>query len=55
MKAVILTAGEGRRLKPLTNLRPKPMIPIANRPLLEHVVQAVEEAGIDEIVLVVGY
>lgn len=55
MKAVILAAGEGRRLKPLTNLRPKPMIPIANQPLLEHVVQAVRDAGIDEIVLVVGY
>jgi len=55
MKAVILAAGEGRRLKPLTNLRPKPMIPIANRPLLEHVVTAVVEAGVTEIVLVVGY
>lgn len=55
MKAVILAAGEGRRLKPLTNLRPKPMIPIANRPLLEHVVTAVAEVDIDDIVLVVGY
>ncbi len=54
-RAVILAAGEGRRLKPLTNLRPKPMIPIANRPLLEHVVCSVSEAGIREIVLVVGY
>ncbi|MDY6775280.1 MAG: sugar phosphate nucleotidyltransferase [Halobacteria archaeon] len=55
MKAVILAAGEGRRLKPLTNLRPKPMIPVANKPLLEHVVEAVAEAGIDETVIVVGY
>ena len=55
MKAVILAAGEGRRLKPITNLRPKPMIPIANRPLLEHVVTAVVNAGINDIVLVVGY
>ena len=53
--AVILAAGEGRRLKPLTNRRPKPMIPVANRPLLEHVVEAVAAAGIDRIVLVVGY
>lgn len=55
MKAVILAAGEGRRLEPLTNLRPKPMIPVANKPLLEHVVEAVSAADIDEIVLVVGY
>lgn len=53
--AVILAAGEGRRLQPLTNRRPKPMLPVANRPLLEHVVEAVAGAGIDRIVLVVGY
>ncbi len=53
--AVILAAGEGRRLAPLTNRRPKPMIPVANRPLLEHVVEAVAAAGIDRIALVVGY
>ncbi len=53
--AVILAAGEGRRLTPLTNRRPKPMLPVANRPLLEHVVEAVAAADIDRIVLVVGY
>ncbi|PHQ39168.1 glucose-1-phosphate thymidylyltransferase [Halorubrum persicum] len=53
--AVILAAGEGRRLEPLTNRRPKPMVPVANRPLLEHVIEAVAAAGIDRIVLVVGY
>jgi glucose-1-phosphate thymidylyltransferase len=55
MKAVVLAAGEGRRLEPLTDTRPKPMLPVANRPLLEHVVESVVAAGIDEIVLVVGY
>ena len=55
MKAVILAAGEGTRLQPLTESRPKPMLPVGNRPLLEHVVEAVIEAGIDDIVLVVGY
>ncbi|TKX82278.1 sugar phosphate nucleotidyltransferase [Halorubrum sp. SD626R] len=53
--AVILAAGEGRRLEPLTNRRPKPMVPVANRPLLEHVVEAVAAAGIERIALVVGY
>jgi len=55
MKAVILAAGEGRRLEPLTDTRPKPMLPVANRPLLEHVVTSVVTAGIEEVVLVVGY
>ena len=55
MKAVILAAGEGKRLEPLTNLRPKPMLPLANKPLLHHVMEAVVEAGFDEVVLVVGY
>ncbi len=53
--AVILAAGEGRRLEPLTNRRPKPMLPVANRPLLEYVVEAVENAGLDRIIFVVGY
>jgi glucose-1-phosphate thymidylyltransferase len=53
--AVILAAGEGRRLKPLTNRRPKPMMPVANQPLLEHVLEAVVAAGIDHVVFVVGY
>lgn len=55
MKAVILAAGEGRRLEPLTNRRPKPMLPIAGKPLLEYVMDACIEAGIDEFVFVVGY
>jgi len=55
MKAVVLAAGEGTRLEPLTAVRPKPMLPVANKPLLEHVVEAAADAGIDEIVMVVGY
>lgn len=55
MKAIVLAAGRGTRLEPLTDVRPKPMLPIANRPLLEHVVEAIVSAGIDEVVLVVGY
>ncbi|WP_227134383.1 sugar phosphate nucleotidyltransferase [Halorubellus salinus] len=55
MKAVVLAAGEGRRLEPLTNRRPKPMLPIAGKPLLEYVLEAIVDAGIDEVVFVVGY
>ncbi len=53
--AVVLAAGEGTRLRPLTRHRPKPMLPAANRPILEHVLDALVEAGMEELVLVVGY
>ncbi|WP_336337647.1 bifunctional sugar-1-phosphate nucleotidylyltransferase/acetyltransferase [Haloarcula brevis] len=53
--AVVLAAGEGTRLRPLTRNRPKPMLPAANRPILEHVFDALVEAGIEELVVVVGY
>ncbi|MGM0606197.1 MAG: sugar phosphate nucleotidyltransferase [Halobacteriota archaeon] len=55
VSAVVLAAGEGRRLDPLTNRRPKPMVPVANRPLLEYVVEAIADADVDRITLVVGY
>lgn len=55
MQAVILAAGEGTRMRPLTENRPKVMLPIANKPMLEHIVDAVKEAGISDIVLIVGY
>ncbi|WP_299265411.1 bifunctional sugar-1-phosphate nucleotidylyltransferase/acetyltransferase [Halorientalis sp.] len=53
--AVVLAAGEGTRLRPLTRNRPKPMLPAANRPILEHVFDALVDAGMDELVCVVGY
>jgi UDP-N-acetylglucosamine diphosphorylase/glucosamine-1-phosphate N-acetyltransferase len=54
-KAVILAAGEGKRLRPFTETMPKVMLPVANKPLLEYVFDAVRKSGIDEIVVVVGY
>ncbi|MGQ9587897.1 MAG: bifunctional sugar-1-phosphate nucleotidylyltransferase/acetyltransferase [Thermoplasmata archaeon] len=55
MKAVILAAGEGMRLRPLTVSEPKVMIPIANRPILEYVVDALVKNDVHDIVMVVGY
>lgn len=55
MKAIILAAGEGLRCRPLTLTRSKVMLPVANKPLLEHIINAVAENGIKEIILVVGY
>jgi glucose-1-phosphate thymidylyltransferase len=52
---VVLAAGEGTRLRPLTHNRPKPMLPAANRPILEYVLETLVEAGVSELVLVVGY
>ncbi|AKB19827.1 MULTISPECIES: bifunctional sugar-1-phosphate nucleotidylyltransferase/acetyltransferase [unclassified Methanosarcina] len=55
MKAIILAAGEGLRCRPLTLTRSKVMLPVANRPILEHVISSLETNGINEIILVVGY
>jgi UDP-N-acetylglucosamine diphosphorylase/glucosamine-1-phosphate N-acetyltransferase len=55
MQCVILAAGEGKRMRPLTAHRPKVMLPIGNRPMLAHLVDAVVAAGISELVMVVGY
>lgn len=55
MKAIILAAGEGLRCRPLTLTRSKVMLPVANKPLLEHIINAVVENDVEEVILVVGY
>ena len=55
MKAVILAAGEGKRCRPLTLTRSKVMLPVANKPILEHVINALVKNDIQNIILVVGY
>ena len=45
MKAVILAGGEGTRLRPLTSNQPKPMMPIANAPMMEHIVRLLAKHG----------
>jgi len=55
MQAVVLAAGRGTRLYPLTLTRPKVMLPIANKPILEHNLNELRRSGIDEVILVVGY
>ena len=55
IQAVVLAAGEGMRLRPLTKNRPKVLLPAGNRPILEHVLDAVVGAGIRDIIVVVGY
>ncbi len=55
MQCVVLAAGEGKRMRPLTAKRPKVMLPLANRPMMEHLVLATREAGIKDFIFVVGY
>lgn len=55
MQCVILAAGEGARMRPLTATRPKVMLPIAGKPLLKHLILSVRDAGIHELLIVVGY
>lgn len=54
-KAVVLAAGQGTRMGPLTQNIPKVMLPIANKPLLLHVILSARDAGVKEFVLVIGY
>lgn len=55
MECVVLAAGEGKRMRPLTVNRPKVMLPLANRPMVEHLVLAARDAGIKDFIVVVGY
>ncbi|MEM1586616.1 MAG: sugar phosphate nucleotidyltransferase [Candidatus Bathyarchaeia archaeon] len=55
MKAVVLAAGEGRRLRPLTYTRPKHMIPVCGKPILEHLINSLKASGIEKILIVVNY
>ncbi len=55
MKAIILVGGEGLRLRPLTCNLPKPMVPIVNRPFLEHMVENIKRHDIREIILAICY
>jgi len=55
MKAVVMAGGEGSRLRPLTIRRPKPMVPIAGKPVMEHILDLLKRHGITEVVITVQY
>ena len=51
MKAMLLSAGRGERLRPLTDRLPKPLVEVGGRPLIEHAIERLREAGIRELVI----
>ncbi len=55
MKSVIMAGGEGTRLRPLTANQPKPMLPLGNRPMMEHIVRHVHNHGFKDIVVTVQF
>jgi len=55
MQAVILAAGEGKRLRPLTRSMPKALIPVGNKPIIGYVIESLIESGIHDIIVVTGY
>jgi len=55
VKGVVLAAGIGKRMKPVTDRVPKPMVPMVNRPVLEHLVCGLADADVDDLLVVVNY
>ncbi len=55
MQAIILAGGMGTRLRPLTYTLPKPMLPIAGRPAIAHLVESLAKAGCDEVIITTNY
>ncbi len=54
MRAFIMAAGEGTRMWPLTENRPKPLLPLVGKPIIEYILDAVIDAGIDRITILIG-
>jgi len=55
LRAVVLAAGKGERLRPLTEMRPKHLLPVGGKPLIEWSLEALKEAGIEEVLIVTHY
>lgn len=55
MKAVVMAGGEGTRLRPLTSNRPKPLVPIVNKPVMEHVLLLLKKHGITDIIVTLHF
>ena len=54
LKGILLHAGHGTRLRPLTHTGPKQLLPIANKPMSQYCIETMKEAGVKEIAIIVG-
>lgn len=55
MKAVVMAGGQGTRLRPLTSNQPKPMVPVVNKPTIQHILELVQRHGINEVVMTLAF
>ena len=55
MRGLIVAAGEGRRMRPITYWRPKPLVPVADAPIIVHIIRGFVAAGVADICIVVGH
>jgi len=55
IKAVIMAGGKGTRIRPLTTIRPKPMLPVVNRPLIDYVIETIKNSECREIIITLNY
>jgi mannose-1-phosphate guanylyltransferase / phosphomannomutase len=55
VKAVVMAGGQGTRLRPLTSNQPKPMVPVVNKPTIQHILELVQRHGIDEVVMTLAF
>jgi len=55
VQTVLMAGGQGTRLRPLTSNQPKPMVPVANRPLMEHIVEILKAQGLDQIIVTLQF
>lgn len=55
MKAVVLAGGLGERLRPLTLEKPKPLLPVNGKPIVEHCIENLKRCGVEEVILSIGY
>ena len=55
MKAVVMAGGQGTRLRPLTSNQPKPMVPVVNKPSIQHILELVQRHGINEVVMTLAF
>ncbi len=54
-KAVVLAAGRGTRMGAITQTMPKPLLPVQGKPMMEHIMERLAEAGVEQFLVVVGY